>query len=79
MEVDMTETLILIIAFELLMVMGLAVACITIYILGRKTVEKAAEVAVDERAQEERKKQERLQQQFMNMMNYTGRESADED
>ena len=76
----MTEIILLVIAFELLMVMSLAVTCITIYVLGhKKQVEKQTENTPDEFIEEERKRAEKLQKQFENMMSYTGRELRDED
>ena len=76
----MTETILLVIAFELLMVMSLSVACITIYVLGhKKQAEKQQTETNDEFIEEERKRAEKLQKQFENMMSYTGRELRDED
>ena len=76
----MTEIILLVIAFELLMVMSLSAACITIYVLGhKKQVEKQTEKIPDEFIEEERKRAEKLQKQFENMMSYTGRERVDED
>ncbi len=75
----MTETILLVIAFELLMAMSLAVACITIYVLGKKSCEKQPDKVDDEFIEEERKRAEKLQKQFENMMSYTGRELRDED
>lgn len=75
----MTEIILLIIAFELLMAMSLAVTCITIYALGKKSCEKQPDKVDDEFIEEERKRAEKLQKQFENMMSYTGRERADED
>ena len=78
MEVKMTEIILLVIAFELLMVMSLSAACITIYVLGhKKQGEKQTENIPDE-FEEERKRAEKLQKQFENMMSYTGRERVDE-
>ena len=75
----MTEIILLVIAFELLMVMSLAAVCITIYVLGRKkSCEKQTENIPDEFIEEERKRAEKLQKQFENMMSYTGRERVDE-
>ena len=77
----MTEIILLVIAFELLMAMSLAVTCITIYVLGhKKSCEKQTEnIPDDEFIEEERKRAEKLQKQFENMMSYTGRERVDED
>ena len=76
----MTEIILLVIAFELLMVMSLSAACITIYVLGhKKSCEKQTESIPDEFIEEERKRAEKLQKQFENMMSYTGRERVDED
>ena len=77
----MTEIILLVIAFELLMAMSLAVTCITIYALGhKKSCEKQTEsIPDDEFIEEERKRAEKLQKQFENMMSYTGRERVDED
>ena len=76
----MTEIILLVIAFELLMVMSLSAACITIYVLGhKKSCEKQTEKFDDEFIEEERKRAEKLQKQFENMMSYTGRELRDED
>ena len=77
----MTEIILLVIAFELLMAMSLAVTCITIYVLGhKKSCEKQTEsIPDDEFIEEERKRAEKLQKQFENMMSYTGRELRDED
>lgn len=75
----MTEIILLVIAFELLMAMSLAVTCITIYVLGKKNCEKQTENIPDEFIEEERKRAEKLQKQFENMMSYTGRERVDED
>ena len=77
----MTEIILLVIAFELLMVMSLSAACITIYVLGhKKQGEKQTEsIPDDEFIEEERKRAEKLQKQFENMMSYTGRERVDED
>ena len=77
----MTEIILLVIAFELLMAMSLAVTCITIYVLGhKKQGEKQTEsIPDDEFIEEERKRAEKLQKQFENMMSYTGRERVDED
>ena len=75
----MTEIILLVIASELLMVMSLAVTCITIYVLGKKSCEKQTENIPDEFIEEERKRDEKLQKQFENMMSYTGRELRDED
>lgn len=75
----MTETILLVIAFELLMAMSLAVTCITIYVLGhKKQAEKQQAETNDEFIEEERKRAEKLQKQFENMMSYTGRELRDE-
>ena len=75
----MTEIILLVIAFELLMVMSLSAACITIYVLGhKKSCEKQTENIPDEFIEEERKRAEKLQKQFENMMSYTGRERVDE-
>ena len=75
----MTEIILLVIAFELLMVMSLAVTCITIYVLGhKKQGEKQPDKVDDEFIEEERKRAEKLQKQFENMMSYTGRERVDE-
>ena len=75
----MTEIILLVIAFELLMAMSLSAACITIYVLGKKSCEKQTESIPDEFIEEERKRAEKLQKQFENMMSYTGRERVDED
>lgn len=77
----MTEIILLVIAFELLMAMSLSVACITIYALRhKKQAEKQTEsIPDDEFIEEERKRAEKLQKQFENMMSYTGRELRDED
>ena len=75
----MTEIILLVIAFELLMAMSLSAACITIYVVGKKSCEKQAESIPDEFIEEERKRAEKLQKQFENMMSYTGRERVDED
>ena len=75
----MTEIILLVIAFELLMAMSLSAACITIYVLGKKSCEKQTEKFDDEFIEEERKRAEKLQKQFENMMSYTGRERVDED
>ena len=77
----MTEIILLVIAFELLMVMSLSAVCITIYVLGhKKQGEKQTEnIPDDEFIEEERKRAEKLQKQFENMMSYTGRERIDED
>lgn len=77
----MTEIILLVIAFELLMAMSLAAVCITIYVLGhKKQAEKQTEsIPDDEFIEEERKRAEKLQKQFENMMSYTGRELRDED
>ena len=76
----MTEIILLVIAFELLMAMSLSAACITIYVLGhKKQGEKQTEKFDDELIVEERKRAEKLQKQFENMMSYTGRERVDED
>ena len=76
----MTEIILLVIAFELLMAMSLAVTCITIYVLGhKKQPEKQQAEINDEFIEEERKRAEKLQKQFENMMSYTGRERVDED
>ena len=75
----MTEIILLVIAFELLMAMSLSAACITIYVLGKKSCEKQPESIPDEFIEEERKRAEKLQKQFENMMSYTGRERVDED
>ena len=75
----MTEIILLVIAFELLMVMSLSAACITIYVLGhKKQGEKQPDKFDDEFIEEERKRAEKLQKQFENMMSYTGRERVDE-
>ena len=76
----MTEIILLVIAFELLMAMSLSAACITIYVLGhKKSCEKQTEsIPDDEFIEEERKRAEKLQKQFENMMSYTGRERVDE-
>ena len=75
----MTEIILLVIAFELLMAMSLAVTCITIYVLGKKSCEKQTEsIPDDDFIEEERKRAEKLQKQFENMMSYTGRERVDE-
>lgn len=77
----MTEIILLVIAFELLMAMSLAAVCITIYALRhKKQAEKQTEsIPDDEFIEEERKRAEKLQKQFENMMSYTGRELRDED
>ena len=76
----MTEIILLVIAFELLMAMSLAVTCITIYVLGhKKQSEKQPDKFDYEFVEEERKRAEKLQKQFENMMSYTGRELRDED
>ena len=76
----MTEIILLVIAFELLMAMSLSAACITIYVLRhKKQGEKQTESIPDEFIEEERKRAEKLQKQFENMMSYTGRERVDED
>lgn len=76
----MTEIILLVIAFELLMAMSLAVTCITIYVLRhKKQGEKQPDKVDDEFIEEERKRAEKLQKQFENMMSYTGRERVDED
>ena len=77
----MTEIILLVIAFELLMAMSLSAASITIYVLGhKKQGEKQTEnIPDDEFIEEERKRAEKLQKQFENMMSYTGRERVDED
>ena len=75
----MTEIILLVIAFELLMAMSLSAASITIYVLGhKKQGEKQTEKFDDEFIEEERKRAEKLQKQFENMMSYTGRERVDE-
>ena len=75
----MTEIILLVIAFELLIAMSLAVTSITIYVLGhKKQGEKQPENIPDEFVEEERKRAEKLQKQFENMMSYTGRERVDE-
>ncbi|NCB71822.1 MAG: hypothetical protein EOM45_08535 [Clostridia bacterium] len=75
----MTEIILLVIAFELLMAMSLAVTCITIYVLGKKSCKQETTEINDEFIEEERKRAEKLQKQFENMMSYTGRERVDED
>ena len=80
MEVKMTEIILLVIAFELLMAMSLSAVCITIYVLGhKKQGEKQPENIPDEFIEGARKRAEKLQKQFENMMSYTGRERVDED
>ena len=75
----MTEIILLVIAFELLMAMSLSAVCITIYVLGhKKSCEKQTDNIPDEFIEEERKRAEKLQKQFENMMSYTGRELRDE-
>ena len=75
----MTEIILLVIAFELLMAMSLSAASITIYVLGhKKQGEKQTDKVDDEFIEEERKRAEKLQKQFESMMSYTGRERVDE-
>ena len=75
----MTEIILLVIAFELMMAMSLSAACITIYVLGKKSCKQETTEINDEFIEEERKRAEKLQKQFENMMSYTGRERIDED
>lgn len=85
MEVDMIERILLIIAFEMLVMMSVSLAFfIFIFILRyekgvyRKEPSSKEKVKSDEDREAEAKRV-MIQKQFENMMNYTGREQSDYD
>lgn len=85
MEVDMIEKILLIIAFEMLVMMSVSLAFfIFIFVLRyekglcRKESSSKENVKSDEEREAEAKRV-MIQKQFENMMNYTGREQSDYD
>ena len=85
MEVDMIEKILLIIAFEMLVMMSVSLAFfIFIFVLryekrvNRKEASSRENVKSDEEREAEAKRV-MIQKQFENMMNYTGREQSDYD
>lgn len=85
MEVDMIERILLIIAFEMLVMMSVSLAFfIFIFALKyekgvyRKESSSRENVKSDEEREAEAKRV-MIQKQFENMMNYTGREQSDYD